>query len=62
MPTTAYNGVFDQNDRSRMQSPRPETPEPYVKQGRRNDPVSVQLLDDEGAIGDQVRLSPSLLF
>ncbi|KAG6890461.1 hypothetical protein C0992_001508 [Termitomyces sp. T32_za158] len=33
-------------------SPRPETPEPSSKQGRRN--AGVQLLDDEGAISDQL--------
>ena len=60
MPSSAHNGVFDPMDSSRVQSPRPETPEPYVKQGRRNDPVGVQLLDDEGAISDQVIMKCSI--
>ncbi|OSC99029.1 hypothetical protein PYCCODRAFT_1438639 [Trametes coccinea BRFM310] len=35
----------------RTQSPRPETPEPDSRQGRRNPPeAGVQLLDDDGAI------------
>lgn len=36
-----------------MQSPRPGTPEPDSRQGRRNAPAEVQLLDDEGQISDQ---------
>ena len=39
----------------RVQSPRPDTPEPGSRQGRRNQ--GVQLLDDEGRISDQVCLS-----
>lgn len=40
----------------RTQSPRPETPEPDSRQGRRNPPeAGVQLLDDDGAISVQVR-------
>lgn len=35
-------------------SPRPETPEPSSIQGRRNTNTNVQLLDNEGAISDQV--------
>ncbi|KAI5122065.1 hypothetical protein M0805_006048 [Coniferiporia weirii] len=49
---SAYYNLFDSNDASRVQSPRPETPEPYVAQGRRNAPSGVQLLDDEGAISE----------
>ena len=42
--------------RSGTQSPRPETPEPDSRQGRRNRPeAGVQLLDDDGAISLQVR-------
>ncbi len=42
--------------RSGTQSPRPETPEPDSRQGRRNAPeAGVQLLDDDGAISIQVR-------
>jgi hypothetical protein len=39
----------------RIQSPRPETPEPGSTQGRRNAQPGVQLLDDEGGISDKVR-------
>jgi hypothetical protein len=39
---------------SRFQSPRPETPEPDSRQGRRN-AQNVQLLDEDGAISDKVR-------
>jgi hypothetical protein len=38
----------------RMQSPRPETPEPSSKQGRRNAQLDAQLLDADGAISDKV--------
>ena len=42
--------------RSGNQSPRPETPEPDSRQGRRNPPeAGVQLLEDDGAISVQVR-------
>ncbi|KAI0748252.1 hypothetical protein C8Q80DRAFT_1170893 [Daedaleopsis nitida] len=41
--------------RSGNQSPRPETPEPDSRQGRRNAPeAGVQLLDDDGAISTQL--------
>jgi hypothetical protein len=42
---------------ARMSSPRPDTPEPSSKQGRRNGNNSqdVQLLDADGAISDKVR-------
>lgn len=39
-----------------MDSPRPETPEPATRQGRRNGVEGVQLLDDDGAISVQVRI------
>jgi hypothetical protein len=39
---------------SRMQSPRPETPEPSSKQGRRNAQLDAQLLDADGAISDKL--------
>ncbi|EPQ58210.1 hypothetical protein GLOTRDRAFT_35936 [Gloeophyllum trabeum ATCC 11539] len=42
----------------RFQSPRPETPEPGSRQGRRNAAPDVQLLDDDGAISEQVRSDP----
>lgn len=39
----------------RVSSPRPETPEPDSRQGRRNAlAAGVQLLDDDGAISEQV--------
>lgn len=40
----------------RTDSPRPETPEPATRQGRRNGVEGVQLLDDDGAISVQVRM------
>lgn len=49
---TNYEASNDSS--SRVQSPRPETPEPYVAQGRRNAPVGVQLLDAEGVISEKV--------
>ena len=45
---------FDPDDSMRIQSPRPETPEPDTRQGRRNWETGVQLLDDEGAISEKV--------
>ncbi|KAG6903211.1 hypothetical protein C0995_002754 [Termitomyces sp. Mi166 len=41
-------------------SPRPETPEPSSKQGRRN--AGVQLLDDDGAISDQLEACLEHIF
>ncbi|KAH7923880.1 hypothetical protein BV22DRAFT_977770, partial [Leucogyrophana mollusca] len=38
----------------RIQSPRPETPEPSSRQGRRNTQPDVQLLDDDGAISQKL--------
>ncbi|KAG1877893.1 hypothetical protein DFJ58DRAFT_712548 [Suillus subalutaceus] len=37
-----------------MQSPRPETPEPSSRQGRRNPQLDAQLLDADGAISDKL--------
>ena len=56
MSNSHYTNVLDSDfyDPSRVQSPRPETPEPYVRQGRRNASTGVQLLDDEGAISEKV--------
>ncbi|TFK42666.1 hypothetical protein BDQ12DRAFT_676598 [Crucibulum laeve] len=45
---------------SGTQSPRPETPEPSSIQGRRN--TGVQLLDDEGAISDQLEACLKHIF
>lgn len=42
---------------SAVQSPRPETPEPESRQGRRNPQPGVQLLDDDGGISDAVSLN-----
>ncbi|KLO12607.1 hypothetical protein SCHPADRAFT_929112 [Schizopora paradoxa] len=41
------------DDAQRVQSPRPETPEPDSRQGRRNAETGVQLLDVEGRISDK---------
>ncbi|KAF8447579.1 hypothetical protein L210DRAFT_2804296 [Boletus edulis BED1] len=38
---------------SRVQSPRPGTPEPSSRQGRRNAQQDAQLLDDDGAISQK---------
>jgi hypothetical protein len=62
MPSSQFNGFTDAGDISRIQSPRPETPEPYVRQGRRNAPVSVQLLDDMGTISEKVCLLKPFLW
>ncbi|KAL5533150.1 hypothetical protein ACEPAF_4926 [Sanghuangporus sanghuang] len=48
-----FNNLWDSNDPLRMQSPRAETPEPFVRQGRRNASLGVQLLDADGAISDK---------
>ena len=54
---------FDPNESLRAMSPRPETPEPDSRQGRRNaSEAGVQLLDDEGAISDGVRIFACLSF
>ena len=45
---------------SRMQSPRPETPEPNSRQGRRNE--GAQLLNDEGSISTAVCIICGFLF
>lgn len=42
------------SDIARVYSPRPDSPEPDSRQGRRNAPHDVQLLDGEGSISDQV--------
>lgn len=47
---------------ARVQSPRPETPEPDSRQGRRNPRAAgVQLLDDDGAVSAQVCLFSYLI-
>ncbi|KAF9453218.1 hypothetical protein P691DRAFT_79227 [Macrolepiota fuliginosa MF-IS2] len=43
-------------------SPRPETPEPSSIQGRRNINANIQLLDDEGAISDQLEICLKHIF
>lgn len=44
---------------NRLQSPRPDTPEPDIRQGRRNlsteGGATVQLLEVDASISDQVR-------
>lgn len=46
---------MDRMFEERFMSPRPETPEPDSRQGRRNVwPTGVQLLDADGAISQQV--------
>ncbi|KZT26291.1 hypothetical protein NEOLEDRAFT_1155799 [Neolentinus lepideus HHB14362 ss-1] len=46
----------------RFQSPRPETPEPGSRQGRRNAAPGVQLLDDDGAISEQLETCLKHIF
>jgi hypothetical protein len=55
-PTTDMN---HRDPDSRVQSPRPGTPEPSSRQGRRNTQTDTQLLDDDGAISQKV--APYLL-
>jgi len=45
----------------RVQSPRPGTPEPSSRQGRRNTQPDTQLLDDDGTMSEKVILPFSLL-
>lgn len=45
-----------------VQSPRPETPEPESRQGRRNPQPGVQLLNDDGGISDAVSLHHLYFF
>ncbi|KAA1474925.1 hypothetical protein DENSPDRAFT_782634 [Dentipellis sp. KUC8613] len=47
---------------SRVQSPRPETPEPGSRQGRRNTEPDVQLLDVDGAISRQLETCLKHIF
>lgn len=48
---------------SRVQSPRPETPEPDSRQGRRNPRAAgVQLLDADGAISTQLEFCLKHIF
>jgi len=53
---------FDLDDAQRVQSPRPETPEPDSRQGRRNTEAGIQLLDVEGRIGDKFERCLSHIF
>ena len=58
MPFTMAPVVEKENydSDSRVQSPRPDTPEPSSRQGRRNPQPGAQLLDDDGAISEKVIL------
>ena len=59
MPFTMVSVVEKKNydSDSRVQSPRPNTPEPSSRQGRRNThPSAWQLLDDDSAISEKVVL------
>jgi len=47
---------------SRIQSPRPETPEPESRQGRRNAQPGAQLLDDDGGISEQLECCLKHIF
>ncbi|KAI6028767.1 hypothetical protein F5J12DRAFT_807547 [Pisolithus orientalis] len=46
---------------SRVQSPRPGTPEPSSRQGRRNAQPDAQLLDDDGTISEKVCFTEPLV-
>ncbi|OCH95015.1 hypothetical protein OBBRIDRAFT_746532 [Obba rivulosa] len=53
---------IDLND-FRLNSPRPETPEPDSRQGRRNiADTGAQLLDDDGAISEQLEVCLKHIF
>ncbi|KAF9227512.1 hypothetical protein BS17DRAFT_773899, partial [Gyrodon lividus] len=47
---------------SRVQSPRPGTPEPSSRQGRRNTQPDTQLLDDDGAISQKLEACLKHIF
>ncbi|KAH7915001.1 hypothetical protein BJ138DRAFT_1078371 [Hygrophoropsis aurantiaca] len=54
---------MDSATASRVQSPRPATPEPSSRQGRRNqDHADVQLLDDDGAISQKLEACLKHIF
>ncbi|KAH0827065.1 hypothetical protein J3R83DRAFT_4749 [Lanmaoa asiatica] len=59
MPST-INTSFNIN--SRVQSPRPGTPEPSSRQGRRNTEPDAQLLDDDGAISQKLEACLKHIF
>jgi len=46
----------------RIHSPRPETPEPESRQGRRNAQPGAQLLDDDGGISEQLEYCLKHIF
>ncbi|KAG6335199.1 hypothetical protein ID866_3893 [Astraeus odoratus] len=46
----------------RVQSPRPGTPEPSSRQGRRNNQPDAQLLDDDGTISDKLEACLKHIF
>ena len=54
MASVAERENYDSD--SRVQSPRPGTPEPSSRQGRRNTQPDTQLLDDDGTISEKVIL------
>ncbi|OBZ75838.1 hypothetical protein A0H81_04175 [Grifola frondosa] len=55
--------MFDEMDGYRWGSPRPETPEPDSRQGRRNArEAGVQLLDDDGAISEELEFCLKHIF
>jgi len=47
---------------ARVQSPRPGTPEPSSRQGRRNAQQDAQLLDDDGAISQKLEACLKHIF
>lgn len=61
---TQKSEIDDHDSHSRLQSPRPGTPEPSSRQGRRNTQPDAQLLDDDGRISEKVFIdyTASLLF
>ncbi|KIJ16803.1 hypothetical protein PAXINDRAFT_112904 [Paxillus involutus ATCC 200175] len=58
-PTTDMN---HRDPDSRVQSPRPGTPEPSSRQGRRNTQTDTQLLDDDGAISQKLEACLKHIF
>lgn len=59
---TQKSEIDDHDSHSRLQSPRPGTPEPSSRQGRRNTQPDAQLLDDDGRISEKLRACLEHIF
>lgn len=60
MASVAERENYDSD--SRVQSPRPGTPEPSSRQGRRNTQPDTQLLDDDGTISEKLETCLKHIF